>query len=103
MLKRCAMTKAGQAYKKKLLKYLTAPDWKKALAPQFEEPYFNELCDKLAQEEKAGPIFPPIEHIFEPFNFTPIDSVKVIILGQGTSNIYFLFFFEITNIFFLFC
>ena len=94
------MTKAGQAYKKKLLKHLTAPDWKKALAPQFEKPYFNELCDKLAEEEKSGPIFPPIEHIFEPFNFTPIESVKVIILGQGKYNVdllTFLIFFFILN------
>lgn len=73
-------TQAGKEYKQKLLAHFYEPSWKQALEDEFEKQYFNQLCDKLAKESR---IFPPIDHIFESFNFTPLDSVRVVIIGQG--------------------
>ena len=57
--------------------------WKVALAPEFEKPYFGSLVSFLRQEKAAGAtIFPPGSQIFRAFDLTPMDKVKVVILGQ---------------------
>jgi uracil-DNA glycosylase len=57
--------------------------WKRALAPEFEKPYFQELARQLHGEKRAGRvIYPPGPLIFNAFNLTPFDKVKVVILGQ---------------------
>lgn len=59
------------------------PSWKAALAEEFEKPYFAEIKEFLVQEKKAGKtIFPPGPLIFNAFNHTSFDQVKVVILGQ---------------------
>ncbi len=60
-----------------------APDWKKALAREFEQPYFEEIITFLKTEKKDGKtIYPPGPLIFHAFDATPIKKVKVVILGQ---------------------
>ena len=57
--------------------------WKRVLAPEFEKPYFQELARQLHEEKRAGrTIYPPGPLIFNAFNLTPFDKVKVVILGQ---------------------
>lgn len=57
--------------------------WKKALAPEFEKPYFQTLAASLHQEKRAGQtIYPPGPLIFNAFNLTPLDKVKVVLIGQ---------------------
>ena len=57
--------------------------WKKALAEEFGAEYMRELKKKLVEEMKAGiVIYPPAKEIFNAFNLTPFDKVKVVILGQ---------------------
>lgn len=57
--------------------------WKKALAEEFGAEYMKELKKKLVEEIKAGiVIYPPAKQIFNAFNLTPFDKVKVVILGQ---------------------
>ncbi len=57
--------------------------WKLALANEFEQPYFAAIKTFLVQEKQAGKtIFPPGPLIFNAFNQTPFDAVKVVILGQ---------------------
>lgn len=57
--------------------------WKKALASEFDKPYFESLVHFLHQEKAAGKtIFPPGSQIFRAFDLTPVDKVKVVILGQ---------------------
>lgn len=57
--------------------------WKVALAPEFEKPYFGSLVSFLRQEKASGAtIFPPGCQIFRAFDLTPMDKVKVVILGQ---------------------
>lgn len=57
--------------------------WKTALASEFEKPYFADLVRFLHAEKAAGKvIFPPGSQIFRAFDLTPLDKVKVVILGQ---------------------
>ncbi|MBQ7222131.1 MAG: uracil-DNA glycosylase [Bacteroidales bacterium] len=59
------------------------PSWKKVLADEFEKPYFSSLAQYLHDEKRAGKtIYPPGRLIFNAFNLTPFDKVKVVILGQ---------------------
>ena len=57
--------------------------WKKALKSEFEKPYFKEVVTFLKTEKMAGKIiYPPGQFIFNAFNTTPFDQVKVVIIGQ---------------------
>ena len=57
--------------------------WKEVLWDEFQKPYFKEIKDFLHQEKLAGKqIFPPGKFIFNAFNQTPFDRVKVVIIGQ---------------------
>ena len=57
--------------------------WKQALQSEFDKPYFAELVRFLHQEKAGGQvIFPPGNRIFRAFELTPLDRVKVVILGQ---------------------
>ncbi len=59
------------------------PSWKEALDPEFEKPYFAALSGFLHAEKAAGKvIYPPGNAIFRCFELTPVDRVKVVILGQ---------------------
>ena len=59
------------------------PSWKDALAPEFGKPYFEQLVRFLHQEKAAGKvIYPPGSLIFRAFELTPVNQVKVVILGQ---------------------
>ena len=57
--------------------------WKQALAGEFEKPYFASLVRYLHAEKAAGKvIYPPGKDIFRAFELTPVQEVKVVILGQ---------------------
>ena len=59
------------------------PGWKAALQSEFDKPYFAELAAFLHREKQQGRvIFPPGRQIFRAFDLTPLDQVKVVILGQ---------------------
>ncbi|MEO8210736.1 MAG: uracil-DNA glycosylase [bacterium] len=57
--------------------------WKTVLMDEFNQPYFADLKKFLEDERSRGEvIFPPASEIFSAFDKTPIDDVKVVILGQ---------------------
>jgi uracil-DNA glycosylase len=56
--------------------------WKEYLANQFYAAYFLELKRFLLEEKKKYKVYPPGKYIFNAFNLTPADKVKVVILGQ---------------------
>ena len=56
--------------------------WKKVLHDEFKKEYFAHLKEFLVEEKKNYKIFPPGSQIFNAFNFTPFNEVKVVILGQ---------------------
>lgn len=59
------------------------PSWLAHLEPEFAKPYMLELQAFLRAEEQAGKvIYPAAEQVFHAFNSTPLEQVKVVILGQ---------------------
>jgi uracil-DNA glycosylase len=57
--------------------------WRTALQGEFDKPYFASLVRFLHQEKTEGKqIFPPGSEIFKAFDLTPVDKIKVVILGQ---------------------
>lgn len=59
------------------------PSWKEVLKNEFTKPYFLEIVTFLKTERSAGTvIYPPGPLIFNAFNQTPFDKVRVVILGQ---------------------
>jgi len=59
------------------------PGWMKVLGGEFEKPYIQYLKKFLKEEKEAGYIiYPKNKEIFNAFNSTPFDEVKVVIIGQ---------------------
>jgi len=57
--------------------------WKEHLSEEFRQPYMQGLAEFLAAEEQAGKVlFPASQHCFNALNSTPLDNVRVVILGQ---------------------
>ncbi|MEY3344110.1 MAG: hypothetical protein RL090_1794 [Bacteroidota bacterium] len=57
--------------------------WKNALAFEFDSSYMQDLKAFLVKEKKAGKlVYPPGPLIFNAFNSTPWDQVRVVIIGQ---------------------
>ena len=57
--------------------------WKKVLDVEFQKPYFGEIKKVLVDAKQAGKtVYPPGSLIFNAFNKTPFDKLKVVILGQ---------------------
>ena len=56
--------------------------WYEVLKNEFEQPYFMEIKIFLIEEKRHHIVFPPSQLIFNAFNLTPFDDVKVVILGQ---------------------
>ena len=57
--------------------------WRRALQSEFDKPYFERLVAFLHAEKASGrTIYPPGSQIFRAFDLTPVDKVKVVILGQ---------------------
>jgi uracil-DNA glycosylase len=58
------------------------PGWKKVLTEEFESSYFVSLKEFLVEEKKKYSVYPPGKLIFNAFEHTPFDKVRVVILGQ---------------------
>ncbi len=57
--------------------------WLAVIGDELEKPYMQALRDFLKQEKAAGKvIYPPSPLIFNSFNHTPFDKVRVVIIGQ---------------------
>lgn len=59
------------------------PSWKSYLDPEFEKDYMLQLKTFLASEKQNGyTILPRSKEVFNAFNHTPFDQVKIVIIGQ---------------------
>lgn len=58
------------------------PSWHKALADEWDSPYFSRLAEFVRQEYHTTTVFPPAKKIFAAFDACPFNKVKVIIIGQ---------------------
>jgi len=57
-------------------------DWRQALAGELERPYFAALQVFVAAERFAGNVFPPAPLVYTALQATPLNDVRVVILGQ---------------------
>ncbi len=58
------------------------PSWQQVLQSQFDSAYFEILTKFVRNAYQTSVCYPPGKMIFEAFNRTPFDKVKVVILGQ---------------------
>ena len=56
--------------------------WFEVLQDEFKKPYFTSLREKLRTDYKGKEIYPHPSNIFNAFNKTPFDKIKVVIIGQ---------------------
>lgn len=57
-------------------------NWAKALHDEFNKDYYRELYKIVNSEYRTQRIYPPAEDLFSAFHYTPLENVKVVILGQ---------------------
>ncbi len=58
------------------------PSWLTVLADEFAKPYFAKLMAFVAAARATHQVFPPEADVFNAFQFTPYDRVRVLLLGQ---------------------
>jgi uracil-DNA glycosylase len=58
------------------------PSWLAALRPETRQPYWNELQRFVANERQHHTVYPPEKDVFNAFRYTPLNEVKVFLLGQ---------------------
>ena len=56
--------------------------WKEILSKESSKPYVVDLKEFVRKERERGDVFPPDNEVFQAFQLTPFDDVKVVILGQ---------------------
>ena len=54
--------------------------WLEVLKDEFQQPYFIEIKKFLLEDKKKYRVFPPGQLIFNAFNLTPFDKVKIVII-----------------------
>ncbi len=57
-------------------------DWEVALRQEFAKEYYRRLYDTVVKEYATRVIYPPSGDIFNALHLTPLEEVKVVILGQ---------------------
>lgn len=57
-------------------------DWLPAVQDEFRKPYYKELFQFVKEEYGRTVVYPPAEDIFNALHLTPLNEVKVLILGQ---------------------
>lgn len=56
--------------------------WEEFLTQEFKQAYFIKLSEQLKEAYETKTIYPLKKDIFNAFAYTPLDQVKVVILGQ---------------------
>lgn len=57
-------------------------DWQTFIAQESEKPYYKELKEKVVHAYNTTTCFPPYNKIYRALSKTPIDKIKVVIIGQ---------------------
>lgn len=57
-------------------------DWLAPLSPEFKKAYYADLFRFVNNEYATQRVFPPAEDIFNAFHLTPLNEVRVVIIGQ---------------------
>lgn len=56
--------------------------WLAVLEDEFEKDYMQDLRAFLKEEKQSHTVYPPGNEIFNAFELTPFDDVRVVVLGQ---------------------
>lgn len=57
--------------------------WQQLIEQEQQQPYLQQTLEFVQQERAAGKvIYPPAQDVFNAFELTPLNQVKVVILGQ---------------------
>ncbi len=56
--------------------------WKKALAKEFDKPYWQSLTTSVKKQYTTNVVYPAGQNIFRAFDLCPFDKVNVVIIGQ---------------------
>ncbi len=65
-----------------MIEQLIPSSWREHLSDEISKPYFAQLSEFIEQEYASREIFPPREQIFSALELTPIEQVRVVIIGQ---------------------
>ena len=57
-------------------------NWQDFIEEEKKKDYFNSLMDKVNKEYEENICYPSYDNIFNAFKMTPLNNVKVVILGQ---------------------
>lgn len=57
-------------------------DWLEPMSPEFKKEYYKKLYFRVRDEYSKYRIFPDANDIFNAFEFTPLEKVKAVIIGQ---------------------
>ena len=57
-------------------------EWERALKSEFSKEYYKKLFMYIREEYSKVQVFPNSDEIFTAFHLTPLEKVKVVILGQ---------------------
>ena len=56
--------------------------WQSALAEEKKQAYFKRLLQDVAASRSRHTVYPPTDQTFSAFKLTPLESIKVVIIGQ---------------------
>lgn len=56
--------------------------WKDLLYQETRKEYYREILKAVEEERRQAVVYPPPEDVFNAFRFTPLNKVRVVILGQ---------------------
>lgn len=65
-----------------MLAQLLPESWRPVLSDEASQERLDRLSEFLRVEEQSAQIFPPREKIFQALELTPLEKVRVVILGQ---------------------
>lgn len=57
-------------------------DWLEPIKGEFKKPYYAKLYNRINEEYSRYTVFPPKKDVFNAYSYTPLENVKVLILGQ---------------------
>lgn len=62
--------------------FTSIPSWQNVLTDEFSKSYFEQLTTFVSNEYENFTCYPPKSEIFAAFAHSPVDQVKVVIIGQ---------------------
>jgi len=68
--------------KKGCVLMITSPAWKKLVETEAQKPYMKQLKEQLLNDYNSRTVYPPHTDILKALELTPLEELKVVILGQ---------------------